>query len=76
MFDDSREAILGGVRGLGDWLAREYDTMIGAVTRSAGLAAQNLVAGESSMTEEALAEEQATLADFASVVDRLDGLKK
>jgi hypothetical protein len=71
--DDSREAIVSGVRGLNDWLAREYDTMIDAVTRSAGLAAKNLVAGESNVSEKALAQEQSTLVDFASIVEQLDG---
>ena len=35
MFDDAREAILNGVRGLKDWLAWEYEKMIEAVLQVA-----------------------------------------
>jgi hypothetical protein len=76
MFDDSREAILAGVRGLGDWLVRDYDKMIDAVIRSAGLAAQNLVTGDSSITEEVLATELSKLEESTAVIERLEGLRR
>ena len=58
----------GGVRGLNDWLAREYDTMIGAVNRSAELAAENSIASGGRMTHQAIAAEQDALAEFGSIL--------
>jgi len=76
MFDDARDAILNGVRGLNDWLAREYDTMIDAVSRSAVIAADNFIASGSTMTQQAIATEQATLSELATMLDRLVDVPK
>ena len=43
MFDDAREAIQNGLRGLNDWLARQSVEMTGTVRRNADLAGENLV---------------------------------
>lgn len=43
MFDDAREAIQNGLRGLNDWLARQSLEMTGTVRRNANLAGENLV---------------------------------
>lgn len=72
MFDDARESILNGVRGLNDWLAREYDLMIDAVKRNTGLAAENFIASGDNMTLKAIADEQAMLAEFLELVEQLD----
>jgi hypothetical protein len=68
MFDDARDDLLGGVRGLNDWLAREFDKMIEAVQRNASVAADNLVAGDR-MTAGGIAEEQVMLDELANLVN-------
>jgi len=71
MFDDARDAIVNGVRKLNDWLTREFTSMIEAIIRNAGLAAQNLVAGRSDRTAEAMAAEQKLLGELAGILERL-----
>ena len=68
MFDDSRDAILNGVRELNDGLTRKFEEMINAIQRNASLVADNLVTGGERMTAEAIVHEQAMLDDLASVV--------
>jgi hypothetical protein len=68
MFDDARDGLLNGVRGLNDWLAREFDTMIDAVQRNASVGADNLVASGDRMTTGAIAQEQAMLDELAGKV--------
>ncbi len=45
MFGDAERAILDGVRGLDDWLGRQYAEMIATVSRQAEVAADNLRLG-------------------------------
>jgi hypothetical protein len=71
MFNDAREAILNGVRGLNDWLAREYGTMTDAVRRNAALAAENLVVGGERLSAEALGHERQRLDRLAQILDSL-----
>ncbi|WP_397571921.1 hypothetical protein [Schlesneria sp. T3-172] len=68
MFDDARDAILSGVRGLNDWLAREFDKMIEAVRRNVSLAADNLVAEGPRMTLQIIEAEQAILTDLMALI--------
>ncbi len=73
MFDHAREDILTGVRDLTAWLEKEFEKMMDAVYRSAGLAAHNLVSNPLSEDEEVLAAELSRLEEFATVVERLEG---
>jgi Dynamin family len=61
MFDDAREAVLAGVRGLNDWLAREFAKMTETIRRHASLAADNLISSGERMTADAIAIEQSIL---------------
>jgi hypothetical protein len=45
MFDDARESLLNGRRGLNDWLAHEFCEVTATVRRHAVLAAENLLVG-------------------------------
>jgi hypothetical protein len=68
MFDDARDAILSGLRGLNDWLAREYEKMAEAVRRNAALAAENLVASGERLSTEKIAAEQQLLNELAGLL--------
>ncbi len=68
MFDEARDAILDGVRGLNDWISREFEKMIDVVRNNAGLAAENLLCGDQNMTHQAVADEQAVLSDLFEVM--------
>jgi hypothetical protein len=68
MFDDARAEMMGGVRGLRDWLAREYTQMTDVVRRHASLAADNLSVGSGQLSAEAIAAEQQRLAELQSII--------
>ena len=72
MFDDARDALLGGVRGLNDWLNDEYTKMAESVRNSAGLAADNIVSGNSDLSEDKVKELEKMLGDLESIIDNLD----
>jgi hypothetical protein len=71
MFDDAREALLGGLRGLNDWLAREFQKMTAAVRQSGQLAAQNLVTGGEQVTAEFLTAQQVRLTQLHDLLASL-----
>lgn len=72
MFDDARESLLAGVRGLNDWLVGEHRGMIDAVRRNAKLAAENLLSTGRQMTEDMIEEELDRLSDFLNLLADLD----
>ena len=73
MFDDARESLLAGLRGLNDWLTHEFREMTAAVSRHASLAAENLLVGGEKMSEEAISHEKQPLEELAVIVDSILG---
>ncbi|MDB2686885.1 hypothetical protein N9Y42_06705, partial [Mariniblastus sp.] len=71
MFDDARDALLTGVRSLNDWLSNEYGKMAQTVSRNAGFAADNIVSGNSDLSEDKVEELQVMLNDLEAIIDNL-----
>ena len=71
MFDDARESLLNGLRGLNDWLAHEFCEMTAAVSRHASLAAENLLVGGEKMSDEAISRDERPLEELAVIVDSI-----
>ena len=71
MFDDARESLLNGLRGLNDWLAHEFCEMTAAVSRHGSLAVENLLVGGEKMSEEAISCEVQPLEELAVIVDSI-----
>ena len=71
MFDDARESLLAGLRGLNDWLVREFCQMSAAVNRHASLAAENLLVGGEKMSAEAIAREKKPLEELSAIVESI-----
>jgi energy-coupling factor transporter ATP-binding protein EcfA2 len=71
MFDDARDAILSGLRGLTDWLVVQYGEMIGTVNRHASLAAENLLVSGERLSEDTIARNKQPLEEMAVLVDSL-----
>lgn len=71
MFADAEQAILQGVRGLNDWLARKYGDMAETVSRHAGIAAENLKLDSDQMSATAIEKEREELQDIAQLVTAL-----
>lgn len=72
MFDDARESIQADLRGLNDWLRRQYGEMTAAVRRCADLAGDNLTGSE--LLRGTLAEQREELNRMLAWVGELDGL--
>lgn len=71
MFDDAREALLTGVRGLIDWLRSEYKGMTKAVDRHAELAIETFNVRGVDDSVEHLARQQLALDQFEKIVSHL-----
>lgn len=71
MFDDARESLLSGLRGLNDWLAHEFCEMTSAVNRHATLAADNLLVGGEKLSEEVIAREKQPLEELMVLVESI-----
>jgi energy-coupling factor transporter ATP-binding protein EcfA2/F0F1-type ATP synthase membrane subunit b/b' len=72
MFNDARESLLNGVRGLNDWLAREHGNMVSAVQRNGTLAAEN-VTGVENLSGSELVSEQKTWEELTLLIGPLYG---
>lgn len=72
MFDDARDALLGGVRSLNDWLAREFVSMVNTVRRNAKLAAENIATGGHEMSRAAIEAEQVMLGELTTLLVKLE----
>ena len=69
MFDDGRDAILSGLRGLNDWLGGQYVEMIAAVNRHASLAAENLLVSGERLSEDTISRDKQPLEEMSVMVD-------
>jgi GTPase SAR1 family protein len=76
MFNDARDALIDKVRGLNDWLAREFDKMIESVIRYADISERNLVESDTHMTDQDLASQRATIEEFERLLKTLDFVTK
>lgn len=68
MFDDAHKALLDGLRGLNDWLARAFGEMADAIRHKASLATEQITAGPGQTSDQAIEKERQTLDNLAGLV--------
>jgi hypothetical protein len=73
MFDDAGTALLDGVRGLNDWLGKEYRKMTDAVKRNALLASENLLGSEQEVGGGDIREREQVLAQLSKLLESCSG---
>jgi hypothetical protein len=69
MFDDARETLIGGVRGLAMSLGKQYREMAETVARNAELAGSNLMDESEQSTTGRIAAEEKCLGDLLQLID-------
>lgn len=70
MFDEARDALLNGLRGLNDWICSEFQKMTKSVDRNATLASDDLIGSEIQRTNEYIMQHEQILDELDLIIEQ------